>query len=84
MGIFHAENSVIIYSRICHFLNCMSFFLLWNTKEDILRNVSVLCCPYNGSQWSPKRFCYLHSLKYLFSVLQKKETQTGLERHQGE
>jgi len=52
----------------------MFFFLLLNTKEDILKNVDSrtislafdLRCmgkKYNGSQWELKRFDYQHSSK---------------------
>jgi len=27
-----------------------------NTKDDSLKNVSVLFCPYNESQWGPVLF----------------------------
>jgi len=34
------EHSVIIYSPSCCFSKpCMTFFILWNTKVDILKNL---------------------------------------------
>lgn len=33
-------------------------FILWNTKDNIFRNVSASCCPYIGRQWLPKLFGY--------------------------
>lgn len=38
-GIIHPKNTVIIYSP------------LRPVKEDIMRNISVILCPYNGNQW---------------------------------
>lgn len=33
--------------NLCHLF---TFMTLWNTKQDILRKVSVLCCWFNGNQ----------------------------------
>ncbi len=64
------------------FQTCMSFFLMLNTKEDILKN-----------SFKNQKVVGLHWLPYLItSILQsiffygqpKKETHTGLERHEGE
>ncbi len=61
---------------------CMSFFLLWNTKEHSLKNVGNqivsgpidfhIFCPYNGSQWDLKPFDYKHSPKYSIFFWRKK------------
>lgn len=56
----------------------MTLFLLWNVKEDILRNDS-----YSGSQWSPKRFGYQHSSKY-FILCSTEDSHTGLEENEGD
>jgi len=60
---------------------CLTFFLLWNTKEDIL---------FNRSQWGPKQHCtpltvivYQDIFQNIFPVLQKKKSRTGLGYHVG-
>ncbi len=66
------------------FQTFMTDFLLWNTKEDILKNVGnqmVLCSidldnmtkKYYGGQWDPKWFGSEYQ-NILFCVLQKTET----------
>ncbi len=64
------------------FRTCMSFFLLWNTKERSLKNVGHqivsgpvdfhIFCPYNGSQWDLKPFDCKHSPKYSIFFWRKK------------
>lgn len=54
----------------CHRLfSLMSFktftLFLWNTKEDIQRNICVVLCLINGSQWDPMLFGYQRSWTYL-------------------
>ncbi len=55
---------------------CILFFLLWNSKEHILKNVGnqavmvpndfhMFFKPYDGSQWELKLLGYQHSTKYL-------------------
>ncbi len=46
------------------FQTCMFFFLLWNTKEDILKNIIIVF------QWNPMLIGPEYSLKYLnFHIL---------------
>lgn len=39
--------------------------ILSNTREDILRNVSVVLHPYSGSQRGPVLVGYQYSFKYI-------------------
>ncbi len=74
------------------FKTCMGFFLILNTKEDILKNQTVVgphdfhsrernTIEVNGDH---QLFDYQHSLKYLLYVQHKKQTHTGFERHEDE
>jgi len=60
------------------FQTCMTFFLLWRTKEYILKNFGQN--KNNGSQWEPKRFGF--HLSSIFSGQQKKEMDEGLEQYE--
>ncbi len=73
------------------FQTCMTLFLLWKTKEHILKNdgslkVSVpidLHCKdnkYNGSQWEQKLVGYKHSSKRLLlcSVEDRNASRFGM------
>lgn len=53
----------------------MTFFLPWNTTEDILKNNFF---PYNEREWGPKHFLNI------FGVPHKNERHTGLEQHDSE
>jgi len=89
------ENSLSLQS-LKLFQTCMSFFLLLNTEEDILKNVCnqtdlLYYWRYNihsrkrkyyGSQ-SVDLFDYKHSFTYFLCVQHKKETHTGLEQLEG-
>jgi len=75
-----------ILSSFTHqlFQTCMSFFLLLNTKEDILELNSCLApltsiVEKNGSQW-----CQSFFKRSFLGVQQKKETHTGLQQLEGE
>ncbi len=69
----------------------MSLFLMLNTKEDILKNQTVV-----GPHWlflSPKKTIevsyHYHLITSIlqitfFCVQHKNETHTGLEQHEGE
>jgi len=69
---------------------CMSFYLLLNTKKDILKNdwnfgtidfhsIFFFLFKY-GSQWCQTTVWF----QSFFKVLQKKETHTGLQQLEGE
>jgi len=71
------------------FQTCMSFFLLLNTKEDILNYNQTV----DGLQWKKILWKSMGSINCLvtnglqnifFCVQQKKETHTGLEQLEGE
>ncbi len=58
------------------------FFLLWNTKEEILKNIGnqavlspndLYFCPYNGNQWHLKPLGYQHSSKCVLCSMQGKQ-----------
>ncbi len=58
-------------------------FLLWNTKEDILKNVGnqtvlgpndLYFCPYDRNQWHLKPFGYQHSSKYILCSMEKSKS----------
>jgi len=68
----------------------INFFLVLNTKEDILKNVSNQTV--DGPQWFPLYFnlwsinCLITDIlqNIFFCVQQKKETHTGLKQLEGE
>jgi len=67
----------------------MNFFLLLNTKEDILKNLgnqTVLAVLFfHESQWGPSTVWLPTVFKIsFFCVQQKKEIHTGLEQHEGD
>ncbi len=68
----------------------MAFFLLWNTKEDILKNVGNRTasgpidfhfCPHKSV--GPETICFPAFFK-ISSFFQQKEMHTGLARHEGD
>ncbi len=59
-------HSVILSSPLC-FQTCMAYFLLWDTKEDILLTLLYVQNALNFSNY------------LFFYVPQKKEIHTGLE-----
>jgi len=60
----------------------MSFFLLLNTKQDILKNVGNQTVDFaNGV---PFGYQHLSIQNIIFCVQQKKEIHTGLKYHEGE
>jgi len=68
----------------------MSFFLLLNTKEDILKNDwnfdfhSIFFLFYYGSQWCQTTVWFPSVFKIFIYVQLKKETHTGLQQLEGE
>jgi len=82
-------NFVIIYSSLKLLQTCMSFFLLMNTNEDILKNVgkkTVDCIEFHSKtrQWTVN--CLVTNIlqNIFFCVHQKKETQTDLKQLEDE
>ncbi len=66
------------------FKTCMTFPLLWNTKEDILRDVSafyLLICLFIYFKYLVTN---IFPQSILFYVPQKKECHTCLDRHEEE
>jgi len=70
----------------------MSFFLLLNTKDNILKNdwnqtlfgIGLRKKKYYGSQWYQSSNRYIMVPNIVFCVQQKKETHTGLQQLEGE
>ena len=56
------------------FQTCMTFFLHWNTEEDILKNIGI------QTTLDPIDFKCMD----IFHNIHKKESQTGLEQQEGE
>lgn len=50
-----------------------NYLFLWKTKEEILRNVSVVVCSYNGSQSGPKVFGH-HILQNIFFLFCRRKS----------
>jgi len=68
----------------------MNFFLLLNTKEEILKNLgnqTVLAFLFfHESQWGPSTVCIstVFKISFFVCVQWKKEFHTGLEQHEGD
>jgi len=59
------------------FQTCMTFFLLWNIIEDILKNVFV-----HTNQWTDTKGLVASALQNIFYVPQENESHTCVERHE--
>ncbi len=64
-------NSVIIYSNLLKlFQTCVSFFLLLNTKDDILRNANNWTC--FSPHWIPYNFFHFFQIScFILSRIKK-------------
>ncbi len=71
-------NSIIIYTPL--FKTCMIFFLLLNTKEDILKNVGKHTAA--GSHWLPvygkKITMEINGYRQLFVFIRRKKLKQVL------
>lgn len=68
----HPKHSLTLIA----FQSCMTYFLLQNAKDDILRDV----CPHNESQHGSKPKKQRHQ-EIIFLCSTEKASHTGMERH---